>query len=116
MGSMGRNGNSTLASTTLDALPKFDAVVILTYFMVLPRVRRPSTTASATTVKSLSSRMRSAACLATSVAVSTQIPTSATQGAGVVDAVADEADGVPAGSQGRHDPGLLLRIDLGEDR
>ena len=58
-------------------LPKFDDVTISTYLMVLEKTRRPSATPSAKTLRSLSSSTMSAASLATSVAVSTLIPTSA---------------------------------------
>ena len=91
--------------------------VILMYLMVLPKVRpaldarpRPGR------VRFFSSRMMSADSLAMSTAVSTEMPTSAVaQGGGVVDAVAQEADGVPLGLQGPDDPRLLDRVDLGED-
>ena len=48
-----------------------------TYLMVLAKMRRPSATPSASTSRSRSSRMMSAASLATSVAESTEMPTSA---------------------------------------
>lgn len=48
-----------------------------TYLIVLAKMRRPSTTPSARTPRSFSSRATSAASLATSVAVSTEMPTSA---------------------------------------
>ena len=58
-------------------LPKLLDVPISTYLIVLAKIRRPSTTPSASTPRSFSSRMTSAASWATSVAVSTEIPTSA---------------------------------------
>ena len=58
-------------------LPKFDDVAISTYLIVFAKMRRPSTTPSASTPRSLSSKMMSAASLATSVPLSTEIPTSA---------------------------------------
>ena len=58
-------------------LPKFDDVAISTYLSVLAKIRRPSMTPSASTPRSLSSRTMSAASLATSVAESTEMPTSA---------------------------------------
>ena len=57
--------------------PKFDEVPIRTYLIVLAKMRRPSTTPPARTPRSFSSRTTSAASLATSVAVSTEMPTSA---------------------------------------
>ena len=57
--------------------PKFDDVAISTYLRVLAKIRRPSMTPSASTPRSLSSRTMSAASLATSVAESTEMPTSA---------------------------------------
>ena len=57
--------------------PKFDEVPMRTYLIVLAKMRRPSTIPVARTSRSLSSRTMSAASLATSVAVWTEIPTSA---------------------------------------
>ena len=79
--------------------PKFEEVPISTYLIVLAKMRRPSTTPSARTPRSFSSRTTSAASFATSVAVSTEMPTSAcVEGDRVVDAVAEEAD-VGAGAR-----------------
>ena len=58
-------------------LPKFDDVPISTYLRVLAKIRRPSATPSASTCRSLRSRMTSAASFATSAALSTEMPTSA---------------------------------------
>ncbi len=61
----------------LNMLPKFELLPISTYLVTFCTVRRPSITASCTTERSCSSRMRPAASLATSAALSTEMPTSA---------------------------------------
>ena len=76
-GSIGRKDRNSEAPAALNMLPKFDDVAISTYFMVLAKIRRPSMTPSASTPRSLSSSTMSAASLATSVAESTEMPTSA---------------------------------------
>ena len=58
-------------------LPKFELDPIRTYLRMLAKVRRPSSTPSATTERSVSSRIMSAAARATPVAPSTDRPTSA---------------------------------------
>ena len=57
--------------------PKFELVPIMMYLRMLAKVRRPSRTPSASTPRSLRSRIMPAASLATSTAVSTENPTSA---------------------------------------
>ena len=57
--------------------PKLLDVPMRTYFIVLAKIRRPSATPPASTSRLFSSRITSAESLATSVAVSTEIPTSA---------------------------------------
>ena len=81
-GSSGRNGRNTLATSMLNTLPKFELAVILMYLMMLPKVIRPSITPSSSTIRFFSSRMMSADSLAMSVAVSTEMPTSASCSAG----------------------------------
>src|SRR6266536_3268523 len=76
-GSIGRKLRKSEAPAALNMFPKFDEVPIRTYLIVLAKMRRPSTTPSARTARSFSSRTTSAASLATSVAVSTEMPTSA---------------------------------------
>ena len=56
--------------------PKFELVPIMIYFIILPKVRRPSRTPRSTTFRSRSSRIISAASFATSTALSTEMPTS----------------------------------------
>ena len=73
---MGRNGRNALAASTERTLPKFELAVALMYLIVFPYVRRPSRTARPSTARSLRVRMTSALSLATSTAVSTEIPTS----------------------------------------
>ena len=74
---MGRNGKNTAAPATLNMLPKFELTPSMIYFIVLPKVLRPSNTPSAKTVKSFLKRIMSADSLATSTALSTDTPTSA---------------------------------------
>lgn len=76
MGIIGRNGRKALAAITLNMLPKFELAVILMYLTMLPKVRRPSTTPSLSTIRSFSSRMMSALSLAMSTAESTDMPMS----------------------------------------
>ena len=61
----------------LSMLPKFELVPMSTYFMMLPKLRRPSTTPRCTAARLFSSRMMSAAALATSTPFATEMPTSA---------------------------------------
>ena len=76
-GSIGRKDRNSDAPAALNMLPKLLEVPISTYLMVLAKIRRPSMTPSASTSRSFSSRITSAASLATSVAESTEMPTSA---------------------------------------
>src|SRR6266540_1411623 len=76
-GSIGRKLRKSEAPAALNMFPKFEEVPISTFLIVLAKMRRPSTTPSARTPRSFSSRTTSAASLATSVAVSTEMPTSA---------------------------------------
>src|SRR6516162_9836825 len=57
--------------------PKFELIAIMMNFMMLPKARRPSVTPRSSTPRSRRSKMMSAASLATSTALSTEIPTSA---------------------------------------
>ena len=66
----------------LNMLPKFELAPISTYFETFCTAPRPAATASSTTERSCSSRIRSAAARATSAAPSTEIPTSAACNAG----------------------------------
>ena len=79
---MGKKGRKALAIRTESMLPKLEEAVILIYFIMFAYVFRPSTTPSATTVRSFSSRMTPADSLAMSTAVSTEMPTSAARMAG----------------------------------
>jgi hypothetical protein len=58
--------------------PKFELVPIITYFMILAKVRRPSRPPFTSTSRSFLRWMLDAASLATSTAPSTDTPTSAT--------------------------------------
>src|SRR4029450_604350 len=77
VGSMGKNGRKRNAPAMLNMLPKFELVPINRYFITLPKERRPSRMPAWRTPRSRSSRMMSAASLATSTAVATDTPTSA---------------------------------------
>ena len=81
LGSNGRNGSSKDAPAMLNILPKLALVAIKMYLMVLVNTRRPSFTPFISTDRSLSSSTRSAASLATSTAVFTDMPTSAARSA-----------------------------------
>ena len=70
------------ATSTENTLPKFELAVILMYLSMLAKVRRPSSTPSSSTIRLFSSRMISAASLAISTAVSTEMPMSAVRSAG----------------------------------
>src|ERR1041385_6514704 len=85
--------------------PKLELVPIKTYFMVLAKIRRPSTTPSASTPRSFSSRITSAAALATSVAESTEMAASAEGRGGGRAAAGGPADPYGAGFLGRGDRG-----------
>ena len=82
IGNIGRNGRNNAAPAMLNILPKFELDPISTYFDTFRTVRRPCATASCTTDRSCSNRIRSAAARATSAAPSTEIPTSAACNAG----------------------------------
>ena len=58
-------------------LPKLELAPILMYLMMFPKTLRPSMMPSSRTSRLFSSRMMSADSLATSTAVSTEMPTSA---------------------------------------
>ena len=117
VGSIGRNERNADAAAALNMFPKFDDVAIRTYLIVLAKMRRPSTTPSASTPRSLSSRMMSAASFATSVPVSTEMPTSAwCERDRVVDAVAEERDVGPACALDADDARLRLGADACEHR
>lgn len=70
-----------LATNTLNTLPKLELAVILIYFKIFPNVVRPSKIPASNIVKLFSSRIISEASFAISVAVSTDIPTSASRNA-----------------------------------
>jgi hypothetical protein len=66
------DGQEPRAPRTLNMFPNFDEAPNLTYLVMLPNTRRPSTAPWASTARLLSSRMMSADSLATSTAVSTE--------------------------------------------
>src|ERR1017187_6497036 len=74
---MGRNGRKSDAAAMLNILPKFELVLMMMYFMMLAKQRRPSSTPSLRTARSFSSRMIFAASFATSTPFITEMPTSA---------------------------------------
>ena len=79
---MGRKGRNSDATAIDSMLPKFELAPMRTYFRIFAKVRRPSSTPSATTSRSGASRIMSAAAWATPVAPSTDRPISATLSAG----------------------------------
>ena len=82
MGSIGKKGNAIDAAAIDSMLPKFELAPMRTYFMILAKVRRPSSTPLATTSRSESSKMMSAAACATPLAPATDKPMSAAFNAG----------------------------------
>ncbi|COG20094.1 Uncharacterised protein [Streptococcus pneumoniae] len=81
MASIGKKGMKALATNTLNTLPKLELAVILIYFKIFPNVVRPSKIPASNIVKLFSSRIISEASFAISVAVLTDIPTSASRNA-----------------------------------
>ena len=79
---MGRKGRNALAPSTLNMLPKLELAPMRMYLRMFANTLRPSITPSSSTIRSFSSRIRSADSLAMSVAVSTEMPTSAARKAG----------------------------------
>ena len=71
---MGRKGTKALATSTLNMLPKFELAPMRTYLRMLAKTLRPSRTPSSSTIRLFSSRMMSAASLAMSTALSTEMP------------------------------------------
>ena len=85
------------------------------YLMMLPKTLRPSMMPSSSTSRLFSSRTMSADSLATSTAVSTEMPdVRLLQRGRVVDAVAHEPHDVPLALQGLDDLLLLGRGEAGE--
>ena len=70
---------NALATRTENTLPKLELAVMHRYFMMLPKVSRPLSTPSSSTIRLFSSKMMSADSLAMSVPLSTEIPTSASR-------------------------------------
>ena len=115
-GNNGRNGRNSDAPAMLNMLPKLALVAMKTYFSVFANVVRPSRTPCTRTPRSFSSRTMSAASLATSTALSTEMPTSAACSAEAsLMPSAHVADDV-AGLLEREDDALfLVGLDFGED-
>ena len=80
---IGKNGRNALAHTIEKILPKFELAVILIYLSILVKVFRPSKMPCSSTPKSFCSSTTSAASFAASTAVSTEMPTFASQSAGI---------------------------------
>ncbi len=68
--------------TATDIAKESADIILLEKNLMLPKVTRPSSTPSSSTIRFFSSRMMSADSLAISVAVSTEMPTSASRSAG----------------------------------
>src|SRR5574337_1613698 len=77
MDSIGKKGKKALAIRIEKTFPKFELRVILIYFIMLTKTRRPSCTPTSSTSRLFSSRIIVLASLVISAAVSTEIPTSA---------------------------------------
>ena len=101
----------------LNLLPKLELVPMSRYFITLPKAFRPSRMPVCRTRRLRSRRMISAASLATSTALATEIPTSAAvKGRRIVDTVAQKADDVAPMFEGKDDAVLLCRRNPGKDR
>ena len=79
----GKNGKKALAQTMERMLPKLELAVILMYLSILVKVLRPSKIPCSSTPRSFWSSTTSAASFAASTAVSTEMPTLASQSAGM---------------------------------
>ena len=80
--SMGRNDRNIEAPAMLNMLPKLPLMAVRMYLSVLANVTRPSSMPCFKIARSFLSSTKSAASLATSTAVSTEMPTSAACKAG----------------------------------
>ena len=97
--------------------PKFDDVPISTYLIVFAKMRRPSTTPSASTSRSLLEQDDVGGVLRdVGGRVDRDADVGVVQGERVVDAVAEERDRRTGATLRAQDPGLLLRAHAGEDR
>ena len=76
------NGRNALAPSTLNIFPKLELAPMRMYLRMLAKTLRPSITPPSSTLRSFSSRIRSADSLAMSTAVSTEMPMSAACSAG----------------------------------
>gem|GEM_PF-3338744 len=77
LGNIGKNGKNRTAPIILNIFPKLELNHIIMYFIVFPNVFLPSITPSRSSLSHFLTRMMSAASLATSTALLTEIPTSA---------------------------------------
>ena len=77
LGNNGKKGKNKEAPAMLNILPKLELVAMNTYFKVLAKVVRPSLTPCTNTPRFFSIKTICAVSLATSAALSTEIPTSA---------------------------------------
>src|SRR5579871_4467310 len=77
-----QEGKNALAPSTLNMFPKLELAPIRMYLRMFAKIFRPSVTPPSSTIRSFSSRIKSADSFAISVAVSTEIPTSAARRAG----------------------------------
>src|ERR1035441_9418061 len=120
MGAMGRNGRKALAPNTLNILPKLELAPIRMYLRMFAKTFRPSMTPLSRTIKSFSSKIRSADSLATSTAVSTEMLMSAAgraaQRGRIVDARSHESNNVPLVAQDANDSLLVGGSETGEER
>ena len=76
-GNIGKNGKNADATAILNMLPKLELEPISTYLLMLPKLRRPSSTPTWIAARLFCKRMMSAAALATSTPFDTEMPTSA---------------------------------------
>ncbi len=108
---------NALATSTENTLPKLELAVMFRYFMILPKVSRPLSTPSSSTIRLFFQEDDVGRFLGdVGAAVHRNTDVGIAQGRGVVDAVTEETHGVTVGLQRLEHPGFLQRRQLGEHR
>ena len=96
-------------------MPKLELAVILTYFIVFASVRRPSTTPSATTARSLSKQHQIRGLLGhIGSGVGRDAGIGNPKRGNIVDPITEKPDRVSIVAQRGHDAGLVAGRQLGE--
>src|SRR5471032_3046488 len=102
--SIGINGMNALATSTENTLPKLELAVMLRYFMMLPKVSRPFNTPSSSTIRLFSQDDIGRLFGNVGAAVDRNPDVSIAQCRCVVNAIAEESDGMAIGLQGFQHP------------